>query len=147
MCVCTKSLQSCLTSPGNPLQWVDMPFSRGSFQPRDRTRISYISYTGKLGLLQSRIYICCCDLLSHYIGSDSLRPSGLQPTKLLSLWVSLGKITGVDFCAFLKGIFPTQGLNPRLWHCRWILCHWGSQDICIHIANSLHCMAETNATL
>ena len=22
---------------------------------------------------------------------------------------------------FSRGIFPTQGSNPRLWHCRWIL--------------------------
>ena len=31
----------------------------------------------------------------------------------------------------LQGIFPTQGLNPRLWHllhCRQILCHWATWE-------------------
>ena len=36
---------------------------------------------------------------------------------------SPGKNTGVDCHALLQGIFPTQGLNPGLPHCRWILYH------------------------
>ena len=34
---------------------------------------------------------------------------------------SPGKNTGVGCHAFLQGIFPTQGLNPVLPHCKWIL--------------------------
>ena len=34
---------------------------------------------------------------------------------------SPGKNTGVGCHALLHGIFPTQGLNPGLPHCRWIL--------------------------
>ena len=34
---------------------------------------------------------------------------------------SPGKNTGVDSLSFLQGIFPTQGLNPGLLHCRQIL--------------------------
>ena len=34
---------------------------------------------------------------------------------------SLGKNTGVGCHALLQGIFPTQGSNPGLPHCRWIL--------------------------
>ena len=34
---------------------------------------------------------------------------------------SPGKNTGVDFHFLLQGIFPTQGLNPGLLHCRQIL--------------------------
>ena len=61
MCVCAKSLQSCLTRnpvdrslPGSSvhgilqvriLEWVVMPPSRGSSQPRDQTRLSCISCT------------------------------------------------------------------------------------------------------
>ena len=37
---------------------------------------------------------------------------------------SQGKNTGVGCHFFLQGIFPTQGLNLRLLHCRWILYHW-----------------------
>ena len=36
---------------------------------------------------------------------------------------SLGKNTGVGCHALLQGIFPTQGSNPGLPHCRWILYH------------------------
>ena len=42
---------------------------------------------------------------------------------------SPGQNTGVGSCSLLPGIFPTQGLNPGLWHCRWILyqlSHQGS---------------------
>ena len=45
---------------------------------------------------------------------------------------SPGKNTGVGCCALLQGIFPTQGLNPDIPHCRQILyClnHEGSPSI------------------
>ena len=50
---------------------------------------------------------------SHSVVSDSLQPHGLY-----SLWNSLGQNTSLPL---LQGIFPTQGLNPGLPHCRWIL--------------------------
>ena len=53
--------------------------------------------------------------------SNSLQPHGLQPTRLLCPRDSPGKNTGVGCHVFLQGIFPTQGLNPGLLHCRWIL--------------------------
>ena len=39
--------------------------------------------------------------------SDSLRPHGLQPARLLCPWDSPGKNTGVGGHALLQGIFPT----------------------------------------
>ena len=48
-------------------------------------------------------------------------PHGLQPTRFLSPQDSAGKNTGVGCYFFLQGIFPTQGLNPGLPHCRQIL--------------------------
>ena len=44
----------------------------------------------------------------------SLRPCGLQPTRLLCPWDSPGKDTEVDCHALLHGIFLTQVSNPRL---------------------------------
>ena len=38
-----------------------------------------------------------------------------------SPWTSLGRNTGVGSRSLLQGIFPTQGSNPCLLHCRWIL--------------------------
>ena len=49
---------------------------------------------------------------------------------------SPGKNTGVGCRALLQGIFPTQGANLGLPHCRWILYHLrhqGSIYICTHI--------------
>ena len=38
-------------------------------------------------------------------------------------WDFTGKNTGVGCHFLLQGIFPTQGLNPSLPHCRWIAYH------------------------
>ena len=49
-----------------------------------------------------------------------------------SPWNSPGQSTGVGSCSLLQGIFTTQGLNPSLPHCRWILyqlSHKGSPRI------------------
>ena len=48
--------------------------------------------------------------------SDSLRPHGLY-----SPWNSPSQNTGEGSLSLLQGFFPTQGLNPGLWHCRPIL--------------------------
>ena len=48
--------------------------------------------------------------------SDFLRPHGLY-----SLWNSPGQNTGVGSLFLLQGIFPTQGSNPGLLHCRQVL--------------------------
>ena len=45
----------------------------------------------------------------------------LQPHGLYSPWNSSGQNTGVGNLSLLQGIFPTQGLNPCLPHCRRIL--------------------------
>ena len=47
-------------------------------------------------------------------------------TRLLRPWDFLGKSTGVGCHFLLQGIFPTQGSNPGLPHCRqtlYRLCH------------------------
>ena len=53
--------------------------------------------------------------------SHSLQPHGLQPARLLCPWNSPGRNTGVGCHSHLQGISLTQGLNPRLLHCRQIL--------------------------
>ena len=60
---------------------------------------------------------------THSVVSDSLRPCGLLPTRLLCLWDSPGKSTGVGCHFLLQEIFPTQALNPGLPHCRQTLYH------------------------
>ena len=53
---------------------------------------------------------------SHLVVSDSLQPHGLY-----SPWNSLSQNTEVDCLSLLQGIFPTQGSNTGLPHCRQIL--------------------------
>ena len=77
MCVYAKSLQSCLTlcnpmacsPPGSSvhgilqasiMEWVAMPSSRGSSQPRDQTHVSYVSCIGRQVLYHY-----------HHLGSPS----------------------------------------------------------------------------
>ena len=50
------------------------------------------------------------------VASDSL-----QPHRLFRPRNSPGQNTGVCSLSPLQGIFPTQGSNPGLPHCRWIL--------------------------
>ena len=77
-----------------------------------------------------------CAVLSHSVVSDSLRPHGLQPTRLFCPWDFPGKNTGVGCHSLLQGIIPTQRLNLGLQHCRQILYCLGHQgypiyNICI----------------
>ena len=51
---------------------------------------------------------------SRSVLSDSLSPHGLYMD-------SPSQNTGVGSLSLLQGIFPTQGLNSGLQHCRWIL--------------------------
>ena len=56
------------------------------------------------------------DSESRSVVSDFLRPHRLQ-----SPWNFPGRNTGVGSLSLLQGIFPTQGSNPGLPHCRRIL--------------------------
>ena len=53
--------------------------------------------------------------------SDSLRPQGLEPARLLCPWDSPGKNTGVGCHPLLQGVFLTQVLNTGLLLCRQTL--------------------------
>ena len=58
-------------------------------------------------------------------------------TKLLRPWDFQGKSTGVGCHFLLQGIFPTQGSNPGLSHCRQTLYHLSHQGSQIMITESL----------
>ena len=53
---------------------------------------------------------------SHSVMSNSLWPHGLY-----SPWNSPDQNTGVGSLSILQGVFQTQGSNPGLPDCRWIL--------------------------
>ena len=60
---------------------------------------------------------------------NSLQPCGALVHQAPLLWDSPSKTAGVSCHALLQGVFPTQGLNLCLLHCKQILLpmtHWGS---------------------
>ena len=62
------------------------------------------------------LYAC----VSHSVVSSSLRPHGLFPVKFFCPCYFPDKNSGVGCLALLQWIFPTQGLNLGLLHCRQI---------------------------
>ena len=108
---------------------------------------------------------------SHSVVSDSLRLH-----ELYSLWNSPGQNTGVGSLSLLQGIFPTQGSNPGLPHCKQILYHsWATREalwynkfptyepsswqlskmwmVCLHLqscklvhVSGIHCHVRTSST-
>ena len=79
---------------------------------------------GIVHLLQSLTYCVCLvvQLCSTLCNTMDYSPPGSSVYE-----DSPGKNTGLGCHALLQGIFPTQGLNPGLPHCRWILCHLSHQ--------------------
>ena len=72
------------------------------------------------GKMSTVLTHCAC-MLRHF-RRVQLFATPEEPTRLLCLWDSPGKNTGVGCHALLQGIFPTQGLNPHLLHIgRWVL--------------------------
>ena len=77
-------------------------------------------------------------MLSRSVMSDSLRPHGLHPVRLLEfcLWNFPGKNTGAGCHFLLQRIFPTEGSNPHLLcllHGRQILYHWATWEAHISV--------------
>ena len=113
-CVVTQSCQTCcntvhcgLQAPlslgilqARILEWVAMPSSRGSSQPRDQTHVSRIAGTQ-----------LCPTLYNHM---DCILP-GSCVHEILQVRI-------LEWCHFLfQGIFLTQEVNLGLLHCKQIL--------------------------
>ena len=81
----------------------------------------------ELGLEQTlpTSYISCS------VVSNSLKPHGLQPARLLRPWDSPGKNTGVGCPSLLQKDLPNPGIKPRSPHCRQIFYQWEAQEYCI----------------
>ena len=68
--------------------------------------------------------------------SCSVVSDSLQPRRLYSPWNSPGQNTGVGSLSLLQGIFPTQGSNPGLPHCRRILYQLSYQGTALKFPSS-----------
>ena len=81
----------------------------------------------KLYDLRQAVYRAMKESESHSVVSGSL-----QPPWTIQFMKFSRQNTGVGSLSLLQGIFPTQGSNPGLLHCRWILyqlSHKGSPRI------------------
>ena len=77
-----------------------LPWLGNEYDPMSRNPIRLLTYENE----------------SHLVVPDSLQAHGL-----CSPCNSPGQNTGVGSLSLLQGIFPTQGSNPGLPHCRQIL--------------------------
>ena len=84
-----------------------------------------------------------CVLAKSLQSCLTLRPHGLQPSRVLCPWDFPGKNTGVGCHALLQGIFQTQKSNPNLScigrHVLYHQRHLGSPRICVLNTYSLSC--------
>ena len=81
-------------------------FSLSSFTLIKRFKICKWIYTMKVKVLAAQSCLTLCSLV------------GCSLAMLLCPWNSPGKDTGVGWHSFLQGIFPTQGWNLSLLHCK-----------------------------
>ena len=83
----------------------------------------------RVGFLLRITWVLCslhaCVHAVTSVVSDSLQSSGPKGARLPCPWDSPSKNTGVGCHALLQGIFPTQGLNPRLLH----FLHWEEDSL------------------
>ena len=96
--------------------------------------ISVMKIPSYIKLSSAKESVC---MLSCSVVSDSLQPQGLWSSGLLCPWDSPGKNTRVDSHALLPRIFPTQGLNPGLLHCRQILYCLNYQFSSVQFSHSI----------
>ena len=91
-------------------------------QEPSRTRILWQWLTA---LENFHSFFCCCLVTKHVC---LLQPHGLEPAGLLCPQDFPGENTGVGSHSLLWGVFPIQGSNLRLLHCRQILYHCATRD-------------------
>ena len=114
-----KSLQSCptLCDPidGSPL---------GSSVHRHINCRSFREHPISVKTKENRSHVCLVTQLCPTL----CNPMDWSPPGSSVHGDSPGKNTGVGCHALLQGIFPTQGSNIVLMHCRQILYHLSSQE-------------------
>ena len=102
--------------------------------------LTYLTFLSKLlAILDifSRLFIwCSCSTLTPPLTTALWSPYSLIHG-LCSPWNSPGQNPGVGSHSLLQRIFPTQGWNPGLLHCRWIPYHLSHQGSPIYWVTTL----------
>ena len=120
---------TCLFWCHDPLLWLPaqcpiprLPHSggEGGGQPSYRPAPHLVPHVSR-DLLPAIHMLCSSGSYKWSESSSVMSDSSLRGHGLYSPWNSLGQNTAVDSPSLLHGIFPTQGSNPGLLHCGWIL--------------------------
>ena len=106
------------------LEWVAISFSRGSSPLRDWTSVCWVYYIDRPGRFfttepPGKPII----MMKVKVKFAQLCPTLCDPMDYTcdSPWDSTAQNTGVGSLSLFQGIFPIQGSNPCLPHCRQIL--------------------------
>ena len=122
---------SCLGNPKGGEVWWAAVYG----VPQSQTQLKRLSSSSNV-----YIYIYESEVkMSRSVVSDPLQPHGLY-----SPWNSPGKNTGVGSLSLLQEVFPTQGSNPGLPHCRQILYQLSHKGSPIYIYIYLYIYTHTN---
>ena len=107
---------------------IDKPLARLIKNKREKNQINKIrNEKGEITTDNEEIQRIIRDYYEQLHGNKTL--CNPMDTRLPRPWDFLSTSTGVGCCFLLQGIFPTQGLNPGLPHCRqmlYCLSHQGS---------------------
>ena len=133
----TTKQNSCLMPISNQSTWLKASVNLLVHQTQCRRFYQYLSSSTPQALYASVAFLLAILPFNHYTSakrseSRSVMSDSLWLYGLYSPWNSLGQNTGVGSRSLLQGIFPTQGSNPGLPHCRQILyrlSHQGSPKI------------------
>ena len=93
----------------SPRSCIDLGFQLGLWSVLSKT------FCLVWGVGPSFVLFACVCLVTQVL-SNSLRPHGLWPTRLLCPWDFPSKNTGIGCHFLLQGIFPTQVSKLRLLH-------------------------------
>ena len=90
----------------------------------EHVRLPYVKFIKWVHSFCEKCLFNAHKLCVKWSESHSVGPNFLQPHGLNSPWNFPGQNTGVGSLSLLQGIFPAQGSNPGLLHCKLCICVW-----------------------
>ena len=118
------------------LNWTELKRKYPQMLCLSQLEVYYSNIRWAKKLLQ--FFVCC--VLSSSVVSNSLRPRDYSPPGSSVLGDSPSNSTGMGCHTLFQGISPTQGSNPGLPHCRWILYHLSHHEAQEYWSGSVLCL-------
>ena len=125
-----------LTQGWNPCMSPASPEPAGRLIPSSLSCLGSL-YTDRQTHTHMHTYTHVC-VLSRPAASNSLWPVDCCPPGSSIRGIPQVRILQWGCHFLLQGIFPTQGSNPGLLHCRWVLYHLNQQGSHTHTRTHTH---------